>query len=196
MSSSPPCRPRVRPVVVIGTLPPSVDVDNVRANSPAGVGLALAHLVATGRRRIAFVNGPVDTVPGSARLAGYLAALRRARAADLRRAAGRGGGLHLRRRRASDRAAARPVDAGRHRLRQRPPRRRRAQRAAPPRHRRARRHRHRRDGRHRYRLLVSPTLTSVDLGSARRAAAAARLLLERLADSRAASEARDRRAVV
>ena len=32
------------------------------------------------RRRIAFLNGPVDTVPGSARLAGYLPAPRRARA--------------------------------------------------------------------------------------------------------------------
>src|SRR5262245_31991285 len=59
-------------VVVIGSLPPSVDVDNVRANSAAGVGLALDHLRTTGRRRVAFVNGPVDTVPGTARLAGYL----------------------------------------------------------------------------------------------------------------------------
>ena len=31
----------------------------------------------TGRRRIAFVNGPVDTVPGAARLRGFLAARRR-----------------------------------------------------------------------------------------------------------------------
>ena len=35
------------------------------------------HLHATGRRRIAFVNGPVDTVPGTNRLAGYLAAAAR-----------------------------------------------------------------------------------------------------------------------
>jgi LacI family transcriptional regulator, galactose operon repressor len=59
-------------VAVIGSLPPTVDVDNVRANSAAGVGLALEHLVAAGRRRVAFVNGPVDTVPGTARLTGYL----------------------------------------------------------------------------------------------------------------------------
>jgi LacI family transcriptional regulator, galactose operon repressor len=60
------------PVVVIGTLPPGVGLDNVRADSPAGVGLALAHLAAHGRRRVAFVNGPVDTVPGSARLSGFV----------------------------------------------------------------------------------------------------------------------------
>ena len=55
------------PVVVIGTVPTGLRVDNVRANSSGGVRLALEHLHANGRRRIAFVNGPVDTVPGSAR---------------------------------------------------------------------------------------------------------------------------------
>src|SRR5918997_38405 len=50
------------PVVVIGTVPKEVGVDNVRANSAGGVRLALEHLYAGGRRRIAFVNGPVDTV--------------------------------------------------------------------------------------------------------------------------------------
>lgn len=65
------------PLTVIGTLPERVELDNVRAGSPAGVGLALDHLSALGRRRIAFVNGPVDTVPGTARLAGYLAAVER-----------------------------------------------------------------------------------------------------------------------
>ncbi|MGI8645504.1 MAG: LacI family DNA-binding transcriptional regulator [Nocardioides sp.] len=54
-------------VVVIGTVPQELAVDNVRANSSGGVRLALEHLHAGGRRRIAFVNGPVDTVPGSAR---------------------------------------------------------------------------------------------------------------------------------
>ena len=58
-----------QPVVVIGSLPPHVDIDNVRADSAAGVGLALDHLVAHGRREIAFVNGPIDTVPGSAAIA-------------------------------------------------------------------------------------------------------------------------------
>lgn len=62
------------PLAVIGTLPSNVELDNVRAGSPAGVGLALDHLHQQGRRRVAFLNGPVDTVPGTARLAGYLAA--------------------------------------------------------------------------------------------------------------------------
>ncbi|GAA1689842.1 LacI family DNA-binding transcriptional regulator [Glycomyces endophyticus] len=65
------------PIVVIGTLPADVELDNVRADSATGIGLAVEHLVAQGRRRIALVNGPVDTVPGSARLAGYLAAIER-----------------------------------------------------------------------------------------------------------------------
>lgn len=55
------------PVVVIGTVPPDVGVDDVRANSAGGVRLALEHLHEQGTRRVAFVNGPVDTVPGSAR---------------------------------------------------------------------------------------------------------------------------------
>ncbi|GLZ80199.1 ribose operon repressor RbsR [Actinorhabdospora filicis] len=68
------------PVVVVGSLPDDAPtgarpVDNVRADSHTGVALAVAHLVAGGRRRIAFVNGPLDTVPGAARHAGYLAAL-------------------------------------------------------------------------------------------------------------------------
>lgn len=59
------------PTVVIGTLPPEVPVDNVRADSPAGVRLALRHLYDGGHRRVAFVNGPADTVPGSARARGF-----------------------------------------------------------------------------------------------------------------------------
>lgn len=65
------------PLAVIGTLPSRVKLDNVRAESPAGVGIALDHLHDLGRRHIAFVNGPVDTVPGTARLAGYLSAVER-----------------------------------------------------------------------------------------------------------------------
>ena len=61
-----------QPIVVIGSLPPHLEIDNVRADSPAGVGLALAHLAAAGRRRVAFVNGPIDTVPGAARLRGFI----------------------------------------------------------------------------------------------------------------------------
>jgi LacI family transcriptional regulator len=55
------------PAVVIGTVPTDVPIDNVRANSAGGVRIALEHLHQQGCRRIAFVNGPRDTVPGSAR---------------------------------------------------------------------------------------------------------------------------------
>ncbi|HEY1180191.1 MAG TPA: LacI family DNA-binding transcriptional regulator [Phytomonospora sp.] len=67
------------PVVVVGSLPDDMPtakpIDNVRADSHTGVGLAIRHLVEKGRRRIGFVNGPLDTVPGAARQAGYLDAL-------------------------------------------------------------------------------------------------------------------------
>lgn len=63
------------PIVIIGSLPAGVELDNVRADSVAGIGLAVEHLVGQGRKRIAFVNGPVDTVPGAARLSGYLTAI-------------------------------------------------------------------------------------------------------------------------
>ncbi len=63
------------PVVVVGQLPEDAPVDNVRTDSRTGVALAIAHLAGTGRRRIGFVNGPLDTVPGAARDAGYRAAL-------------------------------------------------------------------------------------------------------------------------
>lgn len=63
------------PVVVIGSVPVGTEVDNVRADSRTGVRLALDHLHAIGRRRIGFVNGPLDTVPGAARAAAYREAL-------------------------------------------------------------------------------------------------------------------------
>jgi LacI family transcriptional regulator len=55
------------PTVVIGRIPPDVPVDNVRANSAGGVRMAVEHLYETGRRRIGYLNGPADTVPGAAR---------------------------------------------------------------------------------------------------------------------------------
>ncbi|WP_216843928.1 LacI family DNA-binding transcriptional regulator [Phytoactinopolyspora alkaliphila] len=64
------------PVVVIGQLPDHVGVDNVRTDSRQGARLAVEHLYAGGARRIAFVNGPADTVPGHARYAGYREGLR------------------------------------------------------------------------------------------------------------------------
>jgi LacI family transcriptional regulator len=63
------------PVVVIGSVPDGTPVDNVRADSRTGLRLALDHLHAQGRRRIGFVNGPLDTVPGAARSGAYAEAL-------------------------------------------------------------------------------------------------------------------------
>jgi LacI family transcriptional regulator len=64
------------PVVVAGNVPAKAGVDTVRANSPKGMLLAVDHLVARGRRRIAFLNGPADTVPGAARAKGFADALK------------------------------------------------------------------------------------------------------------------------
>lgn len=61
------------PVVVIGR-PFAGEVDSVSTDSAAGIGLAVEHLIALGRRRIAFVNGPLDTTPGAARQRGFDAA--------------------------------------------------------------------------------------------------------------------------
>jgi DNA-binding LacI/PurR family transcriptional regulator len=67
-----------RPVVVIGSLPGEAAVDSVRADSVSGTVLAVRHLVESGRRRIAFINGPADTVPGRNRRLGYRTALQQA----------------------------------------------------------------------------------------------------------------------
>lgn len=68
----------VVPVVVIGSLYRDVEIDNVRVDSAAAAAMAVDHLLSIGCRRIAFINGPVDTNPGVARRRGYLEALRRA----------------------------------------------------------------------------------------------------------------------
>lgn len=65
------------PVVVVGRLPDDAPVDHVGTDSQAGVALAVDHLLAGGRRRIGFINGPLDTVPGAARDVGFRAALAR-----------------------------------------------------------------------------------------------------------------------
>ena len=64
------------PVVVIGKPTKEAQVDTVRANSRRGAADAVRHLHSAGRRRIALVNGPESTAPGSARKLGYLDALR------------------------------------------------------------------------------------------------------------------------
>jgi LacI family transcriptional regulator len=64
------------PVIVIGRPTPGTRVDTVRAHSRRGAAEAVRHLHALGRRRIAFVNGPTHTSPGSSRRLGYLDGLR------------------------------------------------------------------------------------------------------------------------
>ncbi|WP_163544063.1 LacI family DNA-binding transcriptional regulator [Occultella kanbiaonis] len=59
------------PTVVIGRLPEGTRVDTVLADSEGGVALAVDHLVRTGARSIAFINGPVDTTPGRFRQLGF-----------------------------------------------------------------------------------------------------------------------------
>jgi LacI family transcriptional regulator len=63
------------PIAVVGNLPEGSLVDNVRTDSELGIRLAARHLLDTGRRRLALVNGPPDTTPGGARLAGFAAVL-------------------------------------------------------------------------------------------------------------------------
>ena len=64
------------PVIVIGRPTTGTLVDTVRAYSRKGASEAVRHLHAAKRRRIAFVNGPQHTAPGSSRRLGYLDGLR------------------------------------------------------------------------------------------------------------------------
>lgn len=64
------------PVVVIGRPAKELLVDTVRANSRRGAAEAVRHLARAGRTRIALLNGPQDTAPGSSRRNGYLDGLR------------------------------------------------------------------------------------------------------------------------
>lgn len=64
------------PVVVIGRPGSGAHVDTVRAYSRKGAAEAVRHLHSAGRTRIAFVNGPSHTVPGTSRRLGYLDGLR------------------------------------------------------------------------------------------------------------------------
>jgi LacI family transcriptional regulator len=60
------------PLVVLGRVPDSAGFDAVRADSHTAMRLVVDHLVAEGRRRIAFVNGPANTTPGALRREGFL----------------------------------------------------------------------------------------------------------------------------
>ena len=64
------------PVVVIGRPARGTKVDTVRAHSRKGAADAVRHLRESGGSRIALVNGPEHTTPGSSRRLGYLDGLR------------------------------------------------------------------------------------------------------------------------
>jgi LacI family transcriptional regulator len=74
-------RTAVLPVVVIGTISDDLGVDHVRTDSRHGARLAMEHLLAGGRRHIAFIGAASDTNPGRLRLQGYRESLRAARIA-------------------------------------------------------------------------------------------------------------------
>lgn len=66
------------PVVVVGRVREDAALDSVWTDSAAGIALAVDHLVRQGRRRLAFVNGPLGTTPGSRRQQGFDEAVARA----------------------------------------------------------------------------------------------------------------------
>lgn len=63
------------PVVVIGRAMSGHGLSSVSTDSAAGIGEAVRHVYARGRRRIGFLNGPVDTTPGASRQRGFDAAV-------------------------------------------------------------------------------------------------------------------------
>jgi len=65
------------PTVLIGTLPAGLNIDNVYIDSAKGVELAVEHLKTIGKKKIAFVNGPVTTNPGKRRHKGFVSAMER-----------------------------------------------------------------------------------------------------------------------
>jgi LacI family transcriptional regulator len=59
------------PVVVIGRALDDHGISSVSTDSAGGIGAAVGHLREIGRRRIGFLNGPLDTTPGAARQRGF-----------------------------------------------------------------------------------------------------------------------------
>lgn len=59
------------PVVVIGRAMSDDGVSSVSTDSATGIGEAVRHVHSLGRRRIGFLNGPLDTTPGASRQRGF-----------------------------------------------------------------------------------------------------------------------------
>jgi LacI family transcriptional regulator len=63
------------PIAVATPLPDGVLVDNVRTDSGLGVTFAVEHMLKSGRKAFAMLNGPADTVPGADRIRGFESAV-------------------------------------------------------------------------------------------------------------------------
>ena len=63
------------PIVMVGRPPQGSQASFVDADNRQGAQAAVAHLIASGRRVIATITGPLDTAPGLDRLKGYRDAL-------------------------------------------------------------------------------------------------------------------------
>ena len=59
------------PIVLVGRPPQGVVASYVDVDNRQGAHAAVSHLIATGRRVIATITGPLDTAPGLDRLLGY-----------------------------------------------------------------------------------------------------------------------------
>jgi DNA-binding LacI/PurR family transcriptional regulator len=64
--------------VVVGGRPPGAGIPYVDVDNRGGAGLAVEHLLQSGRRHVATIAGPQDMPPGADRLAGYHETLARA----------------------------------------------------------------------------------------------------------------------
>jgi len=59
------------PTVLVGTLPTGLSIDNVYVDSAQGIELTVSYLKELGKKKIALVNGPLDTNPGRRRNKGF-----------------------------------------------------------------------------------------------------------------------------
>jgi LacI family transcriptional regulator len=63
------------PVVLLGRMMTGQGISSVSTDSSAGIAEAVRHVHARGRRRVGFLNGPLDTTPGASRQRGFDTAL-------------------------------------------------------------------------------------------------------------------------
>lgn len=61
--------------IVVGTMLPNSSIDAVLADNRVGAYAAVSHLIAQGKRRIGFINGPSRTLTSEEKLLGYREAL-------------------------------------------------------------------------------------------------------------------------